>query len=210
MPTYKLTYFPVKALAEPIRFMLSYMGQDFEDFRFQRENWPAIKPTAPFGKAPFLEIDGKMVHQSTAITRYLGKEAGLAGSNNWEDLQIDIAVDTLHDFRQAVAGYWYESDEAIKEKKKAVVQNETAPFFLQKYDDLVKANGGYLANGKVSNLPLRRYFIGITHRWEPTSRNRWVPGGEGVSQAPESSRKRRKKRIYLMFILKGSSNKQYI
>uniref|UniRef100_A0A0A9YG93 glutathione transferase n=1 Tax=Lygus hesperus TaxID=30085 RepID=A0A0A9YG93_LYGHE len=160
MPTYKLTYFPVKALAEPIRFMLSYMGQDFEDFRFQRENWPAIKPTAPFGKAPFLEIDGKMVHQSTAITRYLGKEAGLAGSNNWEDLQIDIAVDTLHDFRQAVAGYWYESDEAIKEKKKAVVQNETAPFFLQKYDDLVKANGGYLANGKLSWGDL--YFIGIS------------------------------------------------
>ncbi|KAF6208357.1 hypothetical protein GE061_016811 [Apolygus lucorum] len=136
------------------------MGQDFEDFRFQKENWPAIKPTAPFGKAPFLEIDGKMVHQSTAITRYLGKEAGLAGSNNWEDLQIDIAVDTLHDFRQAVGGYWYETDEAIKEKKKGVLLNETAPFFLQKYDELVKANGGYVANGKLSWGDL--YFIGIS------------------------------------------------
>lgn len=45
MPTYKLTYFPVTALAEPIRFLLSYMGEEFEDFRFNREDWPSIKPS---------------------------------------------------------------------------------------------------------------------------------------------------------------------
>ena len=45
MPSYKLTYFPVTALAEPIRFMLSYLGQEFEDYRFQSEDWPSIKPS---------------------------------------------------------------------------------------------------------------------------------------------------------------------
>lgn len=44
MPSYKLTYFPVKALAEPIRFLLSYAGIDFEDDRFNRDDWPKIKP----------------------------------------------------------------------------------------------------------------------------------------------------------------------
>lgn len=45
MPNYKLTYFPVKALAEPIRFLLSYGGVEFEDDRFNRDDWPKIKPS---------------------------------------------------------------------------------------------------------------------------------------------------------------------
>ncbi|XP_015369437.1 PREDICTED: glutathione S-transferase-like [Diuraphis noxia] len=80
---YKVTYFNITALAEPIRFLLSYLNIDFEDFRFEREQWPALKPTMPFGKVPVLEIDGKVLNQSTAITRYLSKKAGLAGSDDW-------------------------------------------------------------------------------------------------------------------------------
>lgn len=56
-------------------------------------------PAMPFGKVPILEIDGKVLNQSTAITRYLAKKAGLAGSDDWESLLIDIAVDNIHDLR---------------------------------------------------------------------------------------------------------------
>lgn len=52
----------------------------------------------PFGKAPVLEIDGKLLNQSTAIARYLSKKAGLAGCDDWESLLIDIAVDNVQDF----------------------------------------------------------------------------------------------------------------
>lgn len=45
MPSYKLTYFPVKAMAEPIRFLFSYGGTEFVDDRFDREDWPKIKPS---------------------------------------------------------------------------------------------------------------------------------------------------------------------
>lgn len=44
-PKFKLTYFPSKALAEPIRFIFSYAGVEFEDDRFERDNWPKIKPS---------------------------------------------------------------------------------------------------------------------------------------------------------------------
>lgn len=44
MPNYKLTYFPVTALGEPIRFIFSYAGVEFEDYRFEREDWPKMKP----------------------------------------------------------------------------------------------------------------------------------------------------------------------
>lgn len=53
----------------------------------------------PFGKVPLLEVDGKLMHQSLAIERYLGRLAGLTGADAWEDAQIDIMADTITDFR---------------------------------------------------------------------------------------------------------------
>lgn len=53
----------------------------------------------PMGKVPVLEIDGKVLNQSMAIARYLSKKAGLAGSDDWESLLIDIAVDNIQDLR---------------------------------------------------------------------------------------------------------------
>lgn len=44
-PTYKLTYFPIEALGEPIRWLLSYGNLEFEDIRINREDWPKIKPS---------------------------------------------------------------------------------------------------------------------------------------------------------------------
>lgn len=43
--TYKLTYFNLTARAEQIRFLLSYLNVDFEDNRFEYEQWPSIKPS---------------------------------------------------------------------------------------------------------------------------------------------------------------------
>jgi len=51
----------------------------------------------PFGKVPVLEVDGKRINQSVAICRYLAKQYGLAGKNDWEALEIDSTVDTLQD-----------------------------------------------------------------------------------------------------------------
>jgi glutathione S-transferase len=42
-PSYKVTYFPTKGWAEPIRFILSYGNLDFEDIRVPYEEWPAQK-----------------------------------------------------------------------------------------------------------------------------------------------------------------------
>jgi len=71
----------------------------------------------PFGKVPVLEIDGKVLNQSTAITRYLSKKAGLAGSDDWESLLIDIAVDNIHDLRQGkyeCLEYLFKNNESYK------------------------------------------------------------------------------------------------
>lgn len=48
---------------------------------------------------PCLEVDGKRVNQSLACSRYLAKAVGLAGNDEWENLQIDTVADTVNDFR---------------------------------------------------------------------------------------------------------------
>lgn len=159
MPSYKLSYFDITALGEPIRFLLSYGKADFVDNRVQKEQWPALKSSMPFGQMPVLEIDGKQTHQSVAICRYLAKQFGLAGANDWESLQIDIVADTFNDLRQKIGAAHYEADEKLKETKYETVVKETLPFYLPKLDAIAKENNGYLANGKLSWADL--FFVGL-------------------------------------------------
>lgn len=53
----------------------------------------------PMGQMPVLEVDGRRVHQSISMARYIAKRVGLGGLNDWENLIIDTAVDTVNDFR---------------------------------------------------------------------------------------------------------------
>lgn len=43
-PTFKLTYFNIKGLAESIRMLFAYGGIEYEDVRIERDDWPALKP----------------------------------------------------------------------------------------------------------------------------------------------------------------------
>ncbi|XP_076656366.1 uncharacterized protein LOC143361011 [Halictus rubicundus] len=149
MPTYKLTYFPVTALGEPIRFLLSYGGAEFEDYRFDKKDWPKIKPEMPFGQVPVLEIDGKKVNQSVAISRYLAKQFGLAGKDDWEALEIDVVVDTIHDVRAKIAAFAYETNEVAKAEKLKNAK-EQVPYYLERLDARVKKNGGYFVGGALT------------------------------------------------------------
>uniref|UniRef100_A0A1B6HN43 glutathione transferase n=1 Tax=Homalodisca liturata TaxID=320908 RepID=A0A1B6HN43_9HEMI len=157
---WKMTYFPVKGLGESIRFLLAYLDKEYEDHRFNVEDWPSIKPTTPWGQTPVLEANGQTVTQSIAITRYLGRQAGLCGADAWEDMRIDEIVYVINDFRAELAKYHYEKDEKRKEEVKGTVLSTTAPFYLSRLDAHVKANNGYLANGKLSWADL--YFAAIS------------------------------------------------
>ncbi|XP_019878295.1 glutathione S-transferase isoform X2 [Aethina tumida] len=149
-PAYKLTYFDVKALAEVTRLLFSYGSIEFEDNRFQKENWPEFKPSMPFGQVPVLEHNGKVAHQSLAIARYVAKQVKLVGNNDWEDLEIDSIVDTINDFRSKIAAYHYEADEAAKAAKKEPLFNETIPYYLDKFEAIAKENNGHFALGRLT------------------------------------------------------------
>lgn len=50
---------------------------------------------------PILEIDGKVYHQSKAISRFIAKKGNLYGSNDFETMEIDATVDSIEDLRQS-------------------------------------------------------------------------------------------------------------
>jgi glutathione S-transferase len=159
MSSYKITYFKLTGLAEPIRFLLSYLKADFEDVRIARDQWPSLKQLMPFGKLPVLEIDGKVLNQSMAICRYLAKKAGLVGSDDWESLLIDVAVDNINDLRLAMSMVVSHASEETKAEKHVVLINETAPYYMDKFEKIVAENNGYFVNGKLSWADL--YFVAI-------------------------------------------------
>ena len=74
MAQIKLTYFNLRARAEPARLVLAYAGAKYDDVRLPApwdnpKPWAALKPTTPYGQCPLLEWDGEVIAQSMAITR---------------------------------------------------------------------------------------------------------------------------------------------
>ncbi|GJQ74227.1 hypothetical protein Trydic_g19134 [Trypoxylus dichotomus] len=149
----------LKALGEPIRFLLKYGGIDFEDNRVEFDDWPKVKPTIFFGQLPIYEEDGKKVNQSIAISRYLGKKVNLVGNSDWENLEIDAVVDTINDLRLKLVKYSYEKDEKIKEEVKGPLFNEILPFYLEKLEKIAEASNGHLAINKLTWADF--YFIAV-------------------------------------------------
>ncbi|KZC03966.1 PREDICTED: glutathione S-transferase-like [Dufourea novaeangliae] len=163
MTGYKLVYFNVMGLAEPIRFLLSYGGIDFEDVRLDHSSaeWVNLKPKTPFGQLPTLEIDGKVYSQTLPICQYLAKQFNLRGKTDLDNLQIDAIANALHDFRRLViSSYYRETDPILKAKKKTEVFTQVIPSYLKKLEELAKNNGGYLYGGELSYADL--FFVAIS------------------------------------------------
>ena len=79
MKSLKLTYFNIQGAAEKVRLALVLGGIKFTDVRVPFDQWPAMKPTTPYGQLPLMSIDGGApMAQSEAMLRYAGK---LATSN---------------------------------------------------------------------------------------------------------------------------------
>lgn len=48
MAQYKLTYFNVKGVSEPIRYLFAYAGVEFEDERVEKDAWLGMKAGTKF------------------------------------------------------------------------------------------------------------------------------------------------------------------
>lgn len=168
MPTYKLIYFNAMGVVEPARFLFALAGQEYEDVRIERENWPDLKKTLPLGQLPVLEVDGIKIAQSQAIFRYLARELGFYGGNALESAKIDTVIETLNDFITQARKYFFEKDEAKKAEFKKDLLEVQAPKYMKLLEVLLDLNtegDGFFVGSKISLADVL-VFYAFTDRFD--------------------------------------------
>ncbi|XP_064390335.1 glutathione S-transferase 1-like [Halichondria panicea] len=160
MPSYKLYYFPGRGRAEVSRFIFKQAEVDFEDVRIGGEDWAKFKPSTPYGSMPVLEVDGQMLGGSGSMQRYLAEKFGLAGSNDFENAEIDSIVDAIRDLAQELSKFYFEKDEAKKTELLEKLKNETVPKFLGIFEKLISSNAsGWIYGSKVTYADFTLYNV---------------------------------------------------
>lgn len=95
----KVTYFSwPPGRGEPIRLALIIGGIKFTDERLTEEEWPAVKPTTPWGTLPVLTLScGAKIGQTRAALRYVGIKVGLYPSDTFQAALVESMIDALED-----------------------------------------------------------------------------------------------------------------
>ncbi|KRZ78035.1 putative splicing factor, arginine/serine-rich 7 [Trichinella papuae] len=144
-PKYKLTYFAIRGLAEPIRLLLHDQKVNFDDERIDKKDWPEIKPKMLFGQLPCLYEDDKPIVQSGAIMRHLGRRFGLYGNAD-EMTYVDVIYEGIVDLRLKYARLIY-GDFCNESKCKFV--NEVLPVELARFEKLLTGKK-YILNDEIT------------------------------------------------------------
>jgi len=151
MSHYKLYYFDMRGLAEPIRLCFAQAGVPFEDVRFKHEEWLQYKEKIPFGQCPVLEVDGKQLTQSMSILRYVARKYGLEADDEWDRAVGDEMATSWLDMYTRSAAAWAEPDKELKKQIYQQVIDEFVKPRLKMVDDrIAKSSSGFVAGNKVT------------------------------------------------------------
>jgi glutathione S-transferase len=138
MTTAKITYFPGRGRAEPIRMMHAAVGAPYADNSVTGEQMSELKPNLPFGQLPTYEDDeGIVMAQSRAIMNHIARKHGLYGSTAVESYMVDAVMECLADLNPAQL---YGALSLPEEEKKAALtkfRDEIAPKHLKCLDAFV-------------------------------------------------------------------------
>ena len=94
----KLTYFDFHGgRGEPARLAMHIGGTPFDDNRFAPKDFHEVRKTTPLNAVPTLHVNAVQVTQSDAITRYVGKLAGLYPADAFQALLCDEIMGGLED-----------------------------------------------------------------------------------------------------------------
>lgn len=160
MSTLKLTYFDFSGgRAEPARLAFHIGGIAFEDYRFVRADFEAVKRASPLGQVPTLTIDGVAVTQSDAITRYAGKLAGLYPTDPLQALFCDEIMAALEDVVVKIGATFRLQGEELKTARLALA-GEVFPKYLRWLEGQLVGHGGeFLADNRLTVADLKALTV---------------------------------------------------
>ncbi|KAK3753897.1 hypothetical protein RRG08_006283 [Elysia crispata] len=148
----KLIYFNQPGRAEAIRLLLAAAGKAYEEVNVNLDQWQEMKPSAPCGTIPIIEVDGKRFGQSRAIATYLAREFDLYGKESLDGLKIDQTAQVAEDFIMEFANKYYFVKESDKKDEGAkTLKEETAPKYLGFFEKYIREEGtGFICGSKIT------------------------------------------------------------
>merc|ERR1711963_1033807 len=154
-PKLTLTYFDIRGRGEVPRLVMANGGLNWTDIRVSFAQWPAVKPTMPYGTMPLLGVDGRNFTQSIAIQSYLAKITGIYPSRLVDQLMTDQIVYAREDllvayYQATIAQGVTDADRKVKYAK---LVNETIPLYLGNFEKYIArnpSNSGFVIGNQVS------------------------------------------------------------
>jgi len=175
MATYKLNYFPITALGEPIRVTFALAGIPFEDEPLPGAKWGEVKASLPEGsQMPILHMTAggktEMMFQSRAILRYVGSIGSYEGTKLYPDdpmarYYCDEVIEMIEDIRPHVAATFAITDEAERNAARAALVAADGKMYpgLKKLNDRL-AKFPFAAGDKPTVADA--YVIFVTHMFQ--------------------------------------------
>ena len=142
MSQLKLTYFDFHGgRAEPARLAMHIAGMAFEDHRFAFADFAEMRKATPFGQVPTLHVNGTLVTQSDAISRYVGKLGNLYPTDAYQALLCDEVMNVVEDAGVKLGPTFGMTGDAQKEARLTLVRG-SMPVYLGWLQSQLLAHGG--------------------------------------------------------------------
>ncbi len=151
-----LTYFDFPASRGlECRLALAAAGLDFEDVRVKREQWPALKPTLPYGALPVLRDGDWTLAHSNAILGYIGRSHGMHPSDPKGAAEHEAIMQSVEDLRAKVPG------RGLSDEEKKTAREEFAAGWLTRWATTVEEaiEGPFVAGDTLNVVDIKLYVI---------------------------------------------------
>jgi len=151
----EIKYFDTRGRAEASRALLEDAGVEYKDTGIQGADWPALKPSTPFGQLPILIetlSDGSqnVIPQSMAIARHLARSLNRYGTSEAEKTRVDYIMDEIGDWGAKFGPVFFFN----KLKNQAEVDTylkDVLPGFLNIFEKLLDGSkSGYLVGNDLT------------------------------------------------------------
>lgn len=159
MTTYKLTYFDFDGgRGEPVRIALHAAGIKFEDSRLSFPEFGEMRKDTPFNSLPVLDIDGSLVTQSNAMSRYVGKLAGLYPEDDLQALYCDEVMDAIEDMSHYIVPTFGLQGDELKNARKKLVDGWLTVYLRGLGGLLARGGGKYFADKRLTVADLKVFM----------------------------------------------------
>ena len=179
----KLTYFDFSGgRAEPARLAMHIGGIPFEDYRFAASDFSDVRKATPLNQVPTLHVNDLHITQSDAITRYVGKLAGLYPQDDLQALLCDEAMGALEDINVKLGATFGKTGDDLKNARDALA-TDALPRYLRWLQNQLETHGGaFLADNRLTIADLKAF---VMLRWLASGKLDHIPSDLIETVAPK-------------------------